>query len=48
MNKQKKLVMIIIIIILIIIIRRSNKFMICTVFENFRMFVASKNISTNS
>ena len=36
------------IIIIIIIIKRSNKFMICTIFENFIMFVAGKNISTNS
>ena len=42
------IIIIIVIIIIIIIIKRSNKFMICTIFENFRMFVAGKNISTNS
>ena len=42
------MIIIIIIIIIIIKIKRSNKFMICTIFENFRMFVAGKNISTNS
>ena len=42
------IIIIIVIIIITIIIKRSNKFMICTIFENFRMFVAGKNISTNS